>query len=225
MLCAATFSNSYVKWRFSYMMLRFVAVLLEYLSMYNFSISTLGYLTSMDQISIKTPNPKCHLYWCLKGQCHEFFASGFFHESVSPQPQSIPLGWVFCENSRRYSQVKVHPWYRWHQWQILPPVSLVLLIPVENLLPVSTTPVANCHWYQWHWRQICHRCKRHRCQIMGTISESWQLQMNLKEKVYLYVNSTTQRCPKEIILKKETFMLEVFFHLPPVSTTPVANEL
>jgi hypothetical protein len=27
----------------------------------------------------------------LKGQCHEFFASGFFHESVSPQPQSIPL--------------------------------------------------------------------------------------------------------------------------------------
>ena len=28
----------------------------------------------------------------LKGQCHEFFASGFFHESVSPQHQSIPLG-------------------------------------------------------------------------------------------------------------------------------------
>ncbi len=28
----------------------------------------------------------------LKGQCHETFASGFFHESVSPQPQSIPLG-------------------------------------------------------------------------------------------------------------------------------------
>ncbi len=28
----------------------------------------------------------------LKGQCHEIFASGFFHESVSPQPQSIPLG-------------------------------------------------------------------------------------------------------------------------------------
>jgi hypothetical protein len=27
----------------------------------------------------------------LKGQCHEIFASGSFHESVSPQPQSIPL--------------------------------------------------------------------------------------------------------------------------------------
>ncbi len=28
---------------------------------------------------------------CLKGHCHEIFASGFFHASVSPQPQSIPL--------------------------------------------------------------------------------------------------------------------------------------
>jgi hypothetical protein len=28
----------------------------------------------------------------LKGQCHEIFASGFLHESVSPHPQSIPLG-------------------------------------------------------------------------------------------------------------------------------------
>ena len=27
----------------------------------------------------------------LKGQCHEIFASGFFHESVSPQLQSIPF--------------------------------------------------------------------------------------------------------------------------------------
>jgi hypothetical protein len=28
----------------------------------------------------------------LKGQCYKIFASGFFHESVSPQLQSIPLG-------------------------------------------------------------------------------------------------------------------------------------
>ncbi len=27
----------------------------------------------------------------LKGQCHEIFASGFFHESVSLQPLNIPL--------------------------------------------------------------------------------------------------------------------------------------
>jgi hypothetical protein len=28
----------------------------------------------------------------LKGQCHEIFCFWFVHESVSPQPQSIPLG-------------------------------------------------------------------------------------------------------------------------------------
>ncbi len=49
--------------------------------------------------------------------------------------------------------------YQLHRWQILPPVSLVLLTPVANLPPVSTTPVANCH-----------RNQRHRRQIMGTIS-------------------------------------------------------
>jgi hypothetical protein len=28
----------------------------------------------------------------LKGQCHEILTFGFFHESVSPKPLSIPLG-------------------------------------------------------------------------------------------------------------------------------------
>ena len=28
----------------------------------------------------------------LKGQCHEIFCFWFFHQSVSPQPQSIPFG-------------------------------------------------------------------------------------------------------------------------------------
>ncbi len=39
--------------------------------------------------------------------------------------------------------------------------------------------------------------------------------------MYLYANSTNQRCPKEIVKK---FLIEKFFHLPPVSTTPVAND-
>jgi hypothetical protein len=43
--------------------------------------------------------------------------------------------------------------------------------------------------------------------------------MNLK-KNYLYANSTSQRRRKEI---KKKFLLDEFFHLPPVSTTPVAN--
>jgi hypothetical protein len=55
---------------------------------------------------------------------------------------------------------------------------------------------------------------------MGTISGCRNLKVNMKAKIYLYVNSTTQRCPKEIL---KIFLLEDFFHLPPVSTTPVVH--
>ncbi len=34
--------------------------------------------------------------------------------------------------------------------------------------------------------------------------------MNWKEKIYLYVNPTTQKCPKKII---KTLLIEEFFHL------------
>jgi hypothetical protein len=63
--------------------------------------------------------------------------------------------------------------------KILPPVQLVLLIPVENLPPVSTTLVANCHRYQQHRQQ--------------TISGCRHLKVNLKAKISIYVNSTIQR--------------------------------
>jgi hypothetical protein len=36
-----------------------------------------------------------------------------------------------------------------------------------------------------------------------------------KKKIYLYVNSTTQKCPNK---KIKTFLIEDFFHLPLVST-------
>jgi hypothetical protein len=88
---------------------------------------------------IQSPNFKL-----LKGQCHKIFASGFFHESVSPPAPEYPIRTVsnIFKNSRRYSQVKVHHRYQRHPWQMppvsltpvanLPPVSLVLLIPVAN---------------------------------------------------------------------------------------------
>ncbi len=44
--------------------------------------------------------------------------------------------------------------------------------------------------------------------------------MNLKAKIYIYVNSTIQRCTDKII---KLSLIEDFFHLPPVSTTPVVN--
>ncbi len=133
----------------------------------------------------------------LKGQCHEIFCFWFFSWISFPPAPDYPMRTVsnFFENSRRYSQVKVHHRYQRHWWQIchrcqrhrrqiVPPISLVLLIPVANLPPVSTTLVAICHWYQRHRRQICHRCQWHRWQIMGTISGCWDLKVNLKAKCF-----------------------------------------
>ncbi len=53
----------------------------------------------------------------LMGQCHKFFAAGFFRESVFPQPQSIPLGpfQIFPKIRGGYSQVKVHHRYTRHR--------------------------------------------------------------------------------------------------------------
>jgi hypothetical protein len=46
------------------------------------------------------------------------------------------------------------------------------------------------------------------------------LKVNLKEKIYLYVNSTTQRRPNKTL---KTFIIEDIFYFPPVSTTPVLH--
>jgi hypothetical protein len=55
---------------------------------------------------------------------------------------------------------------------------------------------------------------------MGTIIKLLTTLNKLEEKNYLYVNSTTQRCPKEII---KNFLIEDFFYLPPVSMTPMVH--
>ncbi len=60
--------------------------------------------------------------------------------------------------------------------------------------PVSTTPVANLP-------------------PVSTTPES-----ELERKIYLYVNSTAQRCPNKIM---KPFLITAFFHLPQVSTTQV----
>jgi hypothetical protein len=54
-----------------------------------------------------------------------------------------------------------------------------------------------------------------RWQIIRTISDCLHLKVNLKEKNFLYVNSTTQRCLNKIII---TFLFEDFFHLPLVDS-------
>ncbi len=130
--------------------------------------------------------------------------------------------WQICHRCRgRWYQR--HRWqichrYQRHRRQIFTPFSLALLIPtgVNNTggkfatavndtggkLPlVSTTPAANLV-------------------IMVTISGCRHFKVNLKAKIYIYVYSTTQRYPNKIT---KIFLLEGFFHLPPVSLTPVAN--
>ncbi len=44
---------------------------------------------------------------------------------------------------------------------------------------------------------------------MGTISDYFHLKVNLKEKNYLFVDSSTEWCPDKII---KTFLIEDFFH-------------
>ncbi len=130
----------------------------------------------------------------------------------------------WCQRRRRQIATGINDTRR---WQIatgvndtggkLPPVSMIL---AANLPPVSTTPVANCHRYQRYRRQICHRYQRHRWQTMGTISGCRYLKVNLKAKMYIYANSATQRCPNKII---KIFLIEDFFHLPPVSLISVVH--
>jgi hypothetical protein len=56
----------------------------------------------------------------LKGQCHEIFDFWFFSWISFPQAPEYTIRAVsnFCENSRRYSQLKVHHRCRWHRWQM-----------------------------------------------------------------------------------------------------------
>jgi hypothetical protein len=55
---------------------------------------------------------------------------------------------------------------------------------------------------------------------MGIISGCRYLKVNLKAKMYICVPFTIQRCPNKII---KIFLIEDFFHLPPVSLIPVVH--
>ncbi len=61
----------------------------------------------------------------LKGRCHDIFCFWFFSWiSFTPAPEySIKTIRIFFQNSRRYSQVKVHHWYQQHWWQVATGVS------------------------------------------------------------------------------------------------------
>ncbi len=88
-----------------------------------------------------------------------------------------------------------------------------------KLPPVSTTPVANCHRYQRHRQQICHRCCWHRWKKMGTVG-SFRIFSKIrgdicKSRCTTGVNDTGG--------KFATGVNDTCGKLPPVSTTPAAN--
>jgi hypothetical protein len=62
--------------------------------------------------------------------------------------------------------------------------------------------------YQRHRQQILPQFYWYRWQTIGTISGCRYLKVNLKAKIYIYVNSTIQRCPNKII---KIFLIEDFF--------------
>jgi len=138
--------------------------------------------------------PLMDLEYYLKGQCHEIFCFWFFSWISFPQAPEYTIRAVsnFFENLRRYSQLKVDHRYQRHRRQ--------------NCRRYQRRRWQICHRYQRHRRQICHRW-----QTMGLISGCRYLKVNLKAKMYIFVNSTTQRCPNKII---KIFLVEDFSHLP-----------
>ncbi len=116
----------------------------------------------------------------LKRQCHEIFCFRFFSWITFPQAPENNSRVIsnFFENSRRYTGGKFatgindtggkfcHQFRMccWHRWQICHRCQRYRR---QNLPPVSTTPVANCHQYLRHRRQICRRCRWHRWQNNG----------------------------------------------------------
>ncbi len=90
----------------------------------------------------------------LKGQTHKIFCRRFFFMNQLPQAPKVSH-WDRFKCFQKFPEIYR---YQRQEWQILPPVSLVMLIPA-----------ANCPWYQRYRRQICHQCKRHPWQTMGTI--------------------------------------------------------
>ncbi len=135
----------------------------------------------------------------LKGTVSRDFLLLVYFMNQFPQAPEYTIRAVsnFFENSRRYSQLKVDHRYQRHRQQILTPVSVVLLIPLANLPPVSTIPAANLPPVST--TPVANN---------DLISGWGDLKVNLKAKIFIYVNSTIQRCPNKII---KIFLIEDFF--------------
>ncbi len=167
--------------------------------------------------------------------CFRFFSWIIFPQAPENNARVILN---FFKNLQKYLQVKVHHWYKqhqrqncchqfhwwcWYRW----PVSTLL---VASLPSVSTILAANLPQCQWHRRQIATGVSDNRWLIStgiygtggkfntgvsDTSGKHWEqnqttdnLKWTWRKKFYIYANSPTQSCPKEI---KKTFQTEDFF--------------
>ncbi len=83
----------------------------------------------------------------------------------------------FFENSRRYSQVKVH-----HRWQIAAGINDT---DGKYATGINNTGGKFCHQFRlccWHRWQICHRCQRYRQQICRRCQRRrWQIATSIND--------------------------------------------
>jgi hypothetical protein len=121
-----------------------------------------------------------------------FFAAGFFQGSSSPKPlknniRIISNFWEFAEIFASQSAPGVAN---------LPLVSTTL---GANFATRTAGVVDTCGKFATCGNAEAKsslQCQQPQRQIKGTISDCWHIQVNSKEKIYLFVNSTTQRCLK-----------------------------
>ncbi len=102
-----------------------------------------------------------------KGTVSPDFRLLFFSWISSPKPLSTLLGpfQIFSQNSRRYSQLKVHHWCCWHRWQMekifnLKSFNYFLDLTYRYIFAFKFTlrsqqpdiaPIncLRCRWYRW----------------------------------------------------------------------------
>ncbi len=130
-------------------------------------------------------------------QCQSRNSPGVYDPSILRYSEI----WGAADETELKGQCHENFCFRFYSWFIFPqaPENFIMIISkflknIQGALPVSMPSLPLVLLIHW--------------QIIGTISDCWHLKVNLKEKMYLYVNSTIQRCPNKII---KTFMIEDFY--------------
>ncbi len=92
------------------------------------------------------------VWFLLKGLCHEIFDIRFFHVSISPMPQSIPLGpFQICLNICGYFRSSRCRWHRWQMKKIFNQKSLNYFVwtPLSSRVNLKIIVFLQAHFLQY----------------------------------------------------------------------------